>query len=288
MNTNELMAQLKKLSKIPTEEWMNNLEDRKRKESEFFDWSSEKQAAIWGEKGKFYETINKSTEYMEDWIAEHSKDKVFLDYACGEGGNAIRAAQAGARIAIGIDISRNTIQRAQEKAKKLGLTNLVFLQGDAEDTNLPDDCIDTVICSGMLHHLDLSYALSELRRILAPGGRILAIEALNYNFILKLYRILTPSARTEWEKDHILSLKDVHFAKHFFDLGEIRYWHITSIAGAFIPGMLPFLNILDSILTKVPLIRLMAWMFTFELLSKKDKANLLSKKDKTNLLQKAS
>jgi hypothetical protein len=76
--------------------------------------------------------------------------------------------------------------------------------------------------------------------------------------------------RTDWEKAHILSMKDVRFAKKFFEVGEIKFWHITSyIAGKF-PFLLKPLNLLDGLLTKIPLIRLMAWIFTFELIKKKN------------------
>lgn len=267
MDTKELMMHLEEIAKIPNKEWMNDLVDRKREESEFFDQGPEKPFAT---KGKFYTTVNKSIEYTENWIAKNTKGKVFLDYACGEGGNSIRAAKAGAKLSIGIDISNRAIQKAKEEAGKLGLKNIFFFQGDAENTHLPDNCMDTIICSSVLHHMDLSYVFPELRRILAPNGKILAIEALDYNFLIKLYRMLTPATRTEWEKHHIVSLKDITFAKRFFNIGEIRYWHITSYGGAFIPSMLPFFNMLDSVLTKIPLLRLMAWILTFELLSKKD------------------
>ena len=120
----------------------------------------------------------------------------------------------------------------------------------------------------MLHHLDLSYAFPELRRILAPGGKILAIEALDYNPLIKLYRHLTPDMRTEWEKSHILSLNDVKFASRFFEIGDIKYWHITSYAGAYFSRLLPLFEAMDSVLVKTPGLRLMAWIFTFELLSK--------------------
>jgi hypothetical protein len=119
----------------------------------------------------------------------------------------------------------------------------------------------------MLHHLDLSYAFPELRRILAPGGKILAVEALDYNPLIKLYRALTPQMRTEWEKAHILSLKDLRFAKRFFDVGEVRYWHITSIAAPHLPFLARPLELLDRGLSRVPVIQLMAWIFTFELRS---------------------
>ena len=130
-------------------------------------------------------------------------------------------------------------------------------------------CIDVCICSGMLHHLDLSYAFPELRRILKKGGKILAIEALDYNPLIKLYRNLTPQMRTDWEKAHILSYKDINFAKRFFDVRDVRHWHLFSIAGVYFPVALPFFRFLDSFFLKLPVIKLMSWMFTFEL-HKKD------------------
>jgi len=72
--------------------------------------------------------------------------------------------------------------------------------------------------------------------------------------------------RTEWEKLHILSLKDVEAAKAYFDVGDVKYWHITSIVGSKFPSLLPALNQLDRLLTKLPIVQLLAWIFTFELL----------------------
>lgn len=54
-----------------------------------------------------------------------------------------------------------------------------------------------------------------LRRILKPNGVILAVEALDYNPMIKLYRIMTPEMRTEWEKAHILSYKDENLRSGF-------------------------------------------------------------------------
>ena len=70
--------------------------------------------------------------------------------------------------------------------------------------------------------------------------------------------------RTEWEAAHILSLKDVKFGKRFFALGEIRYWHLTSPIAANVPALLPLCNGLDRILSKIPGVQLMSWIFTFE------------------------
>jgi ubiquinone/menaquinone biosynthesis C-methylase UbiE len=248
MNHEELKKHLDQINAISNQEWMNGLNERKIKELEFHNRDRDRAKIetlpqdtfdkFYGNK-KFYSTVRRSTEFVDNWIREHAKGKIFLDYACGNGGNAIKAAKAGASLSIGFDISDVSVNNAMLDAKKSGLENTYFFQADAENTQLPDDCIDTIICSGMLHHLDLSYAFPELRRILAPGGRILAVEALDYNPVIKLYRKLTPDMRTEWEKAHILSLKDVNFGSRFFDIGEIKYWHITSYAAAYFPNLLP-------------------------------------------------
>jgi SAM-dependent methyltransferase len=277
MNVEELKSHLKDIQKIPDEKWMDELDERKQRELEFHNLHRDKSEVenvdsdtfekLYGNK-KYYSTVERSREYFDNWIEKHAENEIVLDYACGNGQNTLRAAKAGAKLAIGFDISDVSVGNARAAAESEGLENTFFFQADAEDTKLPDGSVDVIICSGMLHHLDLSYAFPEMRRILAPGGRILAVEALDYNPAIKLYRKMTPNMRTEWEADHILSLEDIDFARYFFDIGEVRFWHITSYVGAHFPKALPFFHMIDCVLERIPGVRLMAWIFTFELLAK--------------------
>ena len=277
MQREQLIDHLNTISKISNQEWLDSLNDRKQKELDFHNRDRDRQLIkemdqdtfdkFYSNK-KFYSTVGRSQLYYENWVSNNSKDKIFLDYACGNGGFALMAAKAGADLSIGFDISDVSVRNAQLAAKENDLDNTFFFQADAENTKLPDDSVDIVLCSGMLHHVDLSYAFPELRRILAPGGKILAIEALAYNPLIKLYREMTPQMRTEWEKSHILSMKDVEFAGRFFNIGEIKFWHITSYAGAYLKKLLPLFDAIDDILTAIPGIRRLAWIFSFELLSK--------------------
>lgn len=283
MTTVELRKCLEEVAvKNAEKDWFSSLEDRKIKELEFHNKDRDKELtaslphdtfeALHGNK-KFYSITESSVEYIKEWIRTNAKDKVFLDYACGNGHNAINAAEAGAALSIGMDISDISVSNCRETAKEAGLEqNTFFFQGDCENTGLPDNSVDAIVCSGMLHHLDLNHAFPELRRILKPGGRILCIEALDYNPAIKLYRIMTPSMRTEWEKDHILSHKDVRFAKNFFNVENIKYWHLFAIgAVAFRNNQKIFdkaakmLDKVDKFALKIPGFRLMAWQFTFEL-----------------------
>jgi ubiquinone/menaquinone biosynthesis C-methylase UbiE len=275
MNKSQLINQLELLNNKNKENLLAGLEERKLKELEFHNMHRDKNNLsqlpqdvyehLHGNK-KFYKITQTSTNYVENWIKKHSKDKIILDYACGNGSTTIKAAKAGAKLAIGIDISDVSIENARKNAIEANVSeNTYFLQADCENTGLPNNCIDVAICSGMLHHLDLSYAFPELRRILNKGGVALAVEALDYNPIIKLYRNLTPQMRTSWEKAHILSYKDVNFAKRFFDVKRIYHWNLFSIAAVYLPSALPLFNYLDKLVLKIPYIKLMSWMFTFEL-----------------------
>ncbi len=282
MEIRTLSRHLDVMAKKSDAEWMATLNKRKLEELEFHDKDRliDENSGIPPEEVagnvKFYKTAGLYSRYIKQWIAEHAKDKIFLDYACGSGTNAVHAATNGAKLAIGLDISKVSIARAKKRAAERNLTNTSFVQGDCENTGLPDNCVDVIFCGGMLHHLELSYAFPELRRILKPGGIILAAEALAYNPAIQAYRLITPSLRTDFEKRHILSLADVHFAKRFFDVSNMKFWHLFSI------GVTPFIerswskyilalaNALDGIVLRIPLIRLMAWMFTFEMRKRND------------------
>ena len=274
-----LRENLARLANSTGDEWYGNLEARKKRESEFHDQMRDTtrieavgkdQYEEFFSNHRFYRTATLSRGYFFNWVARHSRDRIVLDYACGDGDVALRAAAAGAKLAIGIDISDVSVRNARHDAERRGLSgNTFFLRADCENTGLPDGSVDLVVCAGVLHHLDVRHAFPEIARVLAPGGRVMAFEALGYNPLTKMYRNRNAHQRTEWEKDHILSLKEVRLARQYFELGEIRYFHLASIMGVWMPKLLPAFNAVDRVLTRVPGVQLMSWMFTFELLSKK-------------------
>ena len=263
-------------------DWVDKIEDRKKKELEFFNmfYNKEIEESLseadykmrYGYR-KFYSIARPVTDFTLKWIAEKVPGKIFLDYACGSGKFAIHAAKNGAALSVGIDISSHAIEVARKEAENEKVSDkCIFLQADCEKTGFPNDCIDIVLCGGMLHHLDLNFALPELQRIMKNGGILLAVEALNYNPIFKIYRKSTPGMRSEFEVEHILSMKEVRFAKKFFNLGKMRFWFLTVLVAAFFhktkifKGLRFIFRQLDSILLRIPGLRLMAWQFTFELI----------------------
>lgn len=269
----DLHRAIDEIDRIGDARWMADLNERKRQELQFHDAHrgvspeevpSDTFEELYGNK-KYYGVVRRSNDYIIDWLEREAKDRVFLDYACGDGHNTMAASEAGAALSLGFDISSVSVLNARQQAERLGLSDIRFFQADAEDTKLPDNSIDRIVCSGMLHHLDLSYALPEMRRILKPGGKVLAIEALDYNPLIKWYRRRTPGMRTDWEKAHILSVGDVRFAERFFELTNIHYWHVVGYAAGKFPRLSSFLERVDPALERVPGLNRMAWIFTFEL-----------------------
>lgn len=284
MESTDIDTLLKKIDEIDLIEnrvWLKDLNDRKIAELEFHNRdrdpefvakaaeSEDSFERFYGNK-KYYDTIKRSKAYVDNWIAEHARGKVFLDYACGNGHNALHAARSGAKLAMGLDVSDVSVQNCRRFAEAEGLTNTRFFQADAENTKLPDNSVDAVMCSGMLHHLDLSYAFPELRRVLKPGGKILCLESLEYNPAIKLYRMMTPDMRTDYEKAHILGFKDLTFAKRFFDVENVKYWHVVGYAGGKLRAIAPLLDAMDRLLERIPPLSWMAWIFTFELKKRAD------------------
>tara|TARA_Y100000994_G_scaffold246080_1_gene248719 strand:+ start:177 stop:1001 length:825 start_codon:yes stop_codon:yes gene_type:complete len=251
--------------------WIDSLDPRKKEEAEFHDFSHDHSVNLSNK--KFYTTTMLSSNFLDKYLNDNVKDKIFLDYACGNGVTSNEVIKYGASFVIGIDISKNSINNAKNLAIKNGYEKKSrFFVGDCENTSLPDNCIDIILCAGMLHHLNLDYAYPEMYRILKPGGKIIAQEALNYNPIIRLYRMRTPEMRTEWEKHHILSLKDVNAAKKYFKVKQIKYFHLSSYLASFFGSpkwMLIILNFFDQIFTKIPIIQLLSWQFIFELEKKK-------------------
>jgi SAM-dependent methyltransferase len=271
--TSSLASHLSREPQFLGDRWLAGLEERKQEEAQFHDTERsgkrEREVGHVAGNAHWYAAAKPVTDYIERWIKGNAPGKEVLDYACGSGPMALRFAEAGASFVVGIDISEVSVRSAERAA--LGLPNIRFLQRDCEATGLPDNAFDLILCSGMLHHLDLNRAFPELHRILKPGGRILCGEALNYNPAIKLYRRRTPALRTAWEAKHILSMKDIRYARNWFTVEDMRFFCIASPLATLMPAgkardVTLFLgHAIDKVLTRTPLVQLWSWQFTFEL-----------------------
>jgi ubiquinone/menaquinone biosynthesis C-methylase UbiE len=79
----------------------------------------------------------------------------------------------------GIDLTEEMLNRAKQKAINLGFMNHVLKIGDAYDLKYPDNSFDVVINNYMFDLLpedDFSVVLTEFKRVLRPGGRLVLVN----------------------------------------------------------------------------------------------------------------
>jgi SAM-dependent methyltransferase len=98
-----------------------------------------------------------------------------LEIGCGTGNVLLLAARAvpGATL-IGLDPDPAVLAVAGRKARRAGVP-LRLDHGYADRLPYPDGSVDRVLSAFMLHHLPADQqrdALQEVRRVLAPGGRL--------------------------------------------------------------------------------------------------------------------
>lgn len=147
-----------------------------------------------------YPSLMEMEQLFDKYTADVS-GKVVLDYGCGNGQASLDYLKKGAHV-YGIDISEPYIQHCILSAQKAGVgeDRFDFQVMDAHKLSFQDNMFDLVAGNGILHHLDPLIAMSEIYRVLKPGGRVLLKEPLAGNPLLRAFRVLTPAARTEDEK----------------------------------------------------------------------------------------
>lgn len=221
--------------------------------------------------GSWYAITRRSKNKVFEFLKKNSTNSTILDYCCGDGGLAILVAGFKDCEVVGIDISEVSIENAKQSAIDKGLSQAVkFYVMDAENMSFDDNSFDIIYCSGVIHHLEISSAYSELARVLKPSGKIIMNEPLIYNPVIHYYRKKTPYLRTDWEVDHILRKRDIELAKEYFNSVDILgFYHLFTIAAVFFrntrifPMVLRVLETLDSIVLKLPLVKWLAWQVVF-------------------------
>lgn len=218
---------------------------------------------------KFYSVVRKRVKYETDFILKNCIGKKVLDFCCGDGGFTLSLAEKGID-AYGFDISDTSIEIAKRKAKEKGIEDRAhFFVMDAENLQFDEKYFDFVFCNGVLHHLNIDKAFSEIKRVLRPEGKVFCVEPLKYNPVFQAYRLLTPHLRTEWEKHHILKIKDIKFSEKYFTKIEMRFFDLFTLMAVpfrntfiFNP-LLSVLEMIDAVILRIPGIKWWSWEIVF-------------------------
>jgi arsenite methyltransferase len=101
-------------------------------------------------------------------------ERVF-DLGSGAGTDALVAAQmVGAEGHVtGIDMTAAMLAKARAAAAEMGVTNVEFVEAEAERLPFADESFDVVISNGVIDLIpDKDAVFTEIFRVLEPGGRI--------------------------------------------------------------------------------------------------------------------
>ena len=103
---------------------------------------------------------------------EPRRGKHFLEYGCGMGWFTQKMGSNGVRITA-FDIQREFVDVARGRAAQ---PDTSFLVTDSEFLPFQADTFDGIYGTSILHHIPMRTTLSEMRRVLKPGGKIIFSE----------------------------------------------------------------------------------------------------------------
>jgi ubiquinone/menaquinone biosynthesis C-methylase UbiE len=146
-------------------------------EQEGFTW----QVGVWDRMSSIYlrEVDHRFTSVVDAVIrrAALRPGEQVLDLGAGTGSVAVEAASLiipGGTIAA-VDVSAEMLGIGRRRAAGLGLSNITFLEGRAEEIPAPSGRFDAVLASlSLMYVIDPATAAREIARVLRPGGRLIA------------------------------------------------------------------------------------------------------------------
>ena len=120
--------------------------------------------------GSAYKGFSKLEKLLGTRIWEETKDKVVIDFGCGDGDDSVEMAKRGARKVIGIDIR----ERALEKARKTALAHGVADR--CTFTTQTDEKADVILSMDAFEHFDDPAAILRImRKLVKDDGSVIAV-----------------------------------------------------------------------------------------------------------------
>ena len=126
------------------------------------------------------EAVQAALAPLTDWMLERlaaQPGQTLLELGAGTGETGLLAARLvdpGGRVLL-TDRSTAMLEAAERRARELGLSNVELRALDMEAIDLPEAAVDGVLCRLALMLVpDTAAALAGIRRVLRPGGRLIA------------------------------------------------------------------------------------------------------------------
>jgi len=164
-----------------------------------------------------------------------NKDGKIIDLGCGSGEHFRYIKNHDI---VGIDVDEELLETARKKYPDISL-----YKENIDHLSFKDEQFDSAVAIFVLEHLvNLSVALSEIKRILKPGGELIMIIPTE-NFIYKLGREITVKRyvekKCEVDYNELIAGEHVNQCKDIIKLLKSNF-NIDKMVG--VPFLVPFIN----------------------------------------------
>ena len=114
-------------------------------------------------------------------LVSKNNPKQILDIATGTGDLAIMMSQLNPDKIIGLDISAGMLDVGKRKIANVNLSDKIdMVVGDSENMPFDDNTFDAITVSfGVRNFANLDKGLTEIKRVLKPGGTFVVLETSN-------------------------------------------------------------------------------------------------------------
>lgn len=111
-------------------------------------------------------------------LLKADQPKQILDVATGTGDFAIEALALNPDRVVGVDISSGMLNVGKEKMRRKKIDHIIDMQmGDSEKLLFEDNTFDaTIVAFGVRNFENLKQGLSDMHRVVKPGGKTVIIE----------------------------------------------------------------------------------------------------------------
>ena len=148
------------------------LAERRTKSQEFFSSSA-------GQWDRLRDELFGDRFHLAAFAAFANRDWIVGDLGCGTGQVSAALAPFVQRV-VAVDGSAAMLQAARKRLH--GIDNVDLRRGDLEELPIDDSCLDAATLMLVLHHVpEPSKALSEVARVLKPGGHLIVVDMLPHD-----------------------------------------------------------------------------------------------------------
>jgi SAM-dependent methyltransferase len=173
-----------------------------------------------------------SFAWFDRWLGtQNLAGSTALDLGCGRGEVSVQLALLGATV-TGIDVSSESLARAQTLAQKHGVGNRVSLEaGNAEDLSFKDNSFDLAVCNGLMSFVDFDRTAGELSRVTRPGGTVVILDTLGHNPIARIgrKRRLVQGETTHFQVENVMTCKHIDRLRAHFGSVEVHTFDLLTV-----------------------------------------------------------